>query len=48
LQQKRIVKTERGGEFPDVSIAREAIEERIEIVKRVSDLVDRVFLRIFK
>src|SRR5687767_12468154 len=48
LQQQRLVKTEHGGEFPYIRIAREATKHGIEIVKSVSDLVDRLFLGILE
>jgi hypothetical protein len=44
LEQVTVFETDGGGELFYFLVAREAIENRIEIVQRVSDLVDRLFI----
>src|ERR1051325_4316717 len=44
LQQQRTFDSQIGNDFPYFRSARKLIEDRIEIVKRVADLIDRLLL----
>lgn len=48
LQKHGIFHADRRRDVFDLLTAREALEDRIEIVKCVSDLVDRLFLRVLQ
>src|SRR5690242_6504756 len=48
LEQVCVCQSERAGDFFYFWTARELVEYRIEVVQRVTDLIDRLFFRVFQ